>query len=292
MAGIELGGTKSVAVVARGATILERHRVPTADPDHTLTALSDRLLTWIDGGLDVAALGIGSFGPVGLDPHRHDYGHVTTTPKPGWPGTDVVGHFAARLNVPIAFDTDTTGAALAEGRWGASRGCHTHVYLTIGTGIGAGIVAEGRPLHGLVHPEVGHVRVRRRSGDPFAGSCPFHADCIEGLAAGPAIAARAGAPAESLPSDHPVLGDVADELGELLAVLVLTISPQRIVLGGGVGYGRRDLLLPVRRATERVLAGYVVGFDAEAVICHPGLGDDAGPLGAVALALLAPEPTS
>jgi len=287
VAGIELGGTKAIAVVATGTVIHERVRIPTGAPGPTLAALRDQLLAWREGGYDVAALGIASFGPVGLDPARADYGHITTTPKPGWAGTDVVGALADGLDVPVAFDTDTDGAALAEGRWGAARGCATHVYLTIGTGVGGGVVAEGRPLHGLVHPEVGHLRVRRRPGDRFAGVCPYHGDCVEGLASGPAIAARAGAPAETLPAGHPVLADVAAELGELLAALVLVVSPQRILLGGGVGHGRADLLDPIRGATTSALGGYVADFDAATVIAHPALGDDAGPLGAVALALAA-----
>ena len=289
--GVELGGTKSLAVLAQGSTITRRTRVPTTTPEATLAALADQLAVWHDTEGSFAAIGIGSFGPVGLDPHRGDFGHITNTPKPGWAHTDVRGHFARHFDVPIGFDTDVTGAALAEGRWGAARGCTDHVYLTIGTGIGGGMVVDGRPVHGLVHPEVGHLRVRRRRDDTFPGACPFHGDCIEGLASGPAIAARAGAAADELGPEHPVWNDVANELAELIAALVLLVSPQRIVVGGGVGYGQRFLLAHVRSRTRDVLAGYLAALDDaasfDALIVPPALGDDAGPLGAVALGLAA-----
>lgn len=286
--GVELGGTKAVAVLARDAAIVDRVRVPTTDPATTLGALSDTVAAWPG----CAAIGIASFGPVGLDRSRADYGRITTTPKPGWAGADVVGHFAARFDVPIGFDTDVNGAALAEGRWGASRGCSVHAYLTIGTGIGGGVVVDGRAVHGLVHPEHGHVLVRRRAGDNFPGVCPYHGDCIEGLASGPAIAARAGAPAEELAADHPVWDDVAIELGQLMATLVVAFSPQRIVVGGGVGGGQPHLLPRVRQATIDALGGYVAAIGAgtiDELIVGPELGDDAGPLGAVAVGLDALE---
>jgi fructokinase len=288
VAGVELGGTKAVTVIGRGAEIVERCRIATGEPGTTLDAIADQLWSWREGGHDVEAIGIASFGPVGLDPRRADYGHVTTTPKPGWAGTDVVGHLGSRFDVPVAFDNDVNAAALAEVRWGAARGCSVAVYITIGTGIGGGVVVDGRPLHGLVHPEHGHLRVRRRADDGFPGVCPYHGDCIEGLASGPAIAARAGVPAESLPAEHPVWGDVAGELGHLMALLVLSLSPQRIAIGGGVGYGQRWLLPRVRDAALGTLAGYVAALDPITIgelIVPTGLGDDAGPLGAIALAL-------
>jgi fructokinase len=290
VAGVELGGTKAVALLAHGSSIVERHRVPTAEPAATLDALSTRLDGWRADGHDFSALGIASFGPVGLDRRRPDFGHVTTTPKPGWQDVDVRGHFAARHDVPIGFDNDVSGAALAESRWGAAQGCSVLVYVTIGTGIGGGVVVDGRPVHGLVHPEHGHLRVRRRADDEFPGACPYHGDCIEGLASGPAIAARAGVPADAIGPEHPVWADVAGELGELMAILLLTLSPQRIVVGGGVGYGQRWLLPRVQGATVGVLAGYVAAVDGDSIgelIVEPGLGDDAGPLGAVALGLAA-----
>jgi fructokinase len=288
VAGVELGGTKALVLLARGPQVQERVRVPTTEPAETLGAVSAQLAEWRRQRHDFAAVGIASFGPVGLDQRRQDFGFITTTPKDGWTNVDVRGYFAERFDVPIGFDTDVTGAALAEGRWGASQGCAVHVYITVGTGIGGGVVVGGRPVHGLVHPEHGHVRVRRRPGDSFAGVCPYHGDCIEGLASGPAIAARAGSPADQLGHDHPVWADVASELGELVATLVVTISPERIVLGGGVGYGRRRLLPRIRAAALHSLAGYVAALDvasAEGLVVSPALGNDAGPLGSIALGL-------
>ena len=192
IAGVELGGTKCIAVTARGREIVSRAQWPTGDDAAaTLRTLAD----WLAAAHreePFAALGIASFGPICLDPASADYGRIINTPKPGWSGADVLGVLAGDLCVPVAIETDVAGAALAEGRWGASQGCPVHVYLTIGTGIGGGIVVDGKPLHGTFHPEMGHVRVRRAAGDPFTGVCPIHGDCLEGLAAGPAIAARVG----------------------------------------------------------------------------------------------------
>lgn len=285
VAGVEIGGTKTVVLLAQGREIVDLARMPTTTPTATLAAAAD----WLAARSGFAAIGIGSFGPVGLNPARADYGHVTVTPKPGWANTPVVAAFE-RFGVPIAFDTDVAGAALAEGRWGAARGCATHVYLTIGTGIGAGVVVDGRPVHGLIHPEAGHIRVRRVAGDVFAGTCPFHGDCIEGLAAGPAIAARAGAPADTLAADHPVWDAVAADLAELMMTLILTVSPERIVIGGGVGCGQPHLIPRIRERTAEILAGYLPSLTRtalDALIVPPALGDEAGPLGAVSLAGLA-----
>ena len=281
LGGVEIGGTKCTALVAHGRDIVDRIDLPTTDPAATLAALAGWLAQH-----DIAALGIASFGPLGLDPARADYGCITTTPKPGWAGCDLLAAFAA-LAVPAAIDTDVAGAALAEGRWGAAQGCAVHVYLTIGTGIGGGVVVDGRAVHGRIHPELGHVRVRRQPGDSFAGICPYHGDCLEGLASGPAIAARTGTAAHLLPPDHPVWPAVAAEIAELCALLVLTLSPQRISIGGGVGMGQPQLLAPIRAHVADLLGGYVDGFDPAAFIGPPGLGDLAGPLGAIALAELA-----
>jgi fructokinase len=231
---------------------------------------------------------VASFGPIALDTRRPDYGTIRSTPKPGWSGVDVRGYFARRFPVPIGFDTDVAGAALAEGRWGAGGDARVLVYLTIGTGIGGGVTVDGRAVHGLVHPEIGHLRVRRAPGDHFAGVCRFHGDCIEGLVSGPAIAARAGKAAEAIPADDPVWTAVADELAELMALLILTLSPERILLGGGVGYGRAFLLPAIRKQTATLLNGYIARITPdvlETTIAAAGLGDEAGPLGAIALAL-------
>ena len=285
-AGVEIGGTKCVVLLARGREIVEQVRLTTSDPMATLTACSDHLARMAARHGAFAALGIGSFGPLGLDPARAGAGCITNTPKLGWPGTDLLAHFA-RHGVPMGLDTDVAGAALAEGRWGAAVGAQVHVYLTIGTGIGAGIVVGGRPVHGLVHPEVGHIRVRRTAGDSFAGSCPVHGDCLEGLASGPAIAARSGRPGNRLDAGDPVWDLVANELAELMMTLVLTLSPARIVVGGGVADGQPHLLDRVRVRTRDLLAGYVPNYAIDGVIVPPALGADAGPLGTIAIAELA-----
>lgn len=287
-AGVELGGTKCVALFARGAEIIRQEAIPTADPASTLDGISDRLSAWgSELGLP-RALGIASFGPLVLDRRRPDFGRLSSTPKVGWAGTDLRGHFARRFaDLPIAIDTDVNGAALAEGKWGAARGARVHVYLTIGTGIGGGLVIDGRAVHGRIHPEMGHVRVRRAAGDSFAGVCPYHGDCIEGLASGPAIAARAGAPAEGIPREHPVWELIAGELAELMTLLILTLSPERILIGGGVGAGSAFPLAAIRKRTAELLSAYVEGLDEpalQALIVPPGLGEKAGPLGAIALA--------
>jgi len=290
VAGIELGGTKSIAVLARGADIVAQTRLPTADPQPTLAALAAQIADWQAVHGRATAIGIASFGPVGLDRRRPDYGHITSTPKPGWANIDVIEPFARAFDVPIAFDTDVAGAALAEHAWGAAAGCDVAVYLTVGTGIGGGVVVNGNPVHGLIHPEIGHIRVRRAEGDAFSGICPFHGDCLEGLASGPAIAARAGVPGDMLPDDHPLWGAVTAEIGELVALLLLTLSARRILIGGGVFGGRQALLPAIRAEAARLLAGYLAGIDearlAEIVVA-PTLGERAGPLGAVALALRA-----
>ena len=287
VAGVELGGTKALAVLARGGTIIERVRWPTGEPEATLAAIGEEIARW-HASEPVAAIGLASFGPLCLDAAAPAFGRIVGTPKPLWSGVDVRGYFAGRFAVPIGFDTDVAGAALAEGRWGATRGCAVHVYLTIGTGVGGGIVVDGRPLHGRAHPEIGHVRVRRRAGDAFAGTCPFHGDCLEGLVSGPAIAARAGRPGRDIDDGDPVWDGVAADVAELMAMLILTLSPERIVVGGGVMQDRPRLFARIRAATAQRLAGYVGGIDAEVlsgIIVPPGLGVDAGPLGAVVLAL-------
>ena len=292
VAGIELGGTKSIALIARGSTIVEQLRFPTTDPAMTLEAIGDALARW-HAVEPFEAIGIGSFGPLGLNPARADFGRITTTPKPGWAGADVRGHFARRFDVPIGFDTDVAGAALAEGRWGAAIGCGVHIYLTIGTGIGGGVVVDGQPVHGLIHPEIGHVRTRRLASDHFPGVCPYHGDCLEGLASGPAFAARAGTAADAIQPDDPLWGPVAATLSELMAMLILTLSPERILIGGGVGMGQPHLLPMLRAGTAEIIGGYIADITVEnlgEIIRAPALGELAGPLGAVALGYASLQP--
>lgn len=287
LAGVELGGTKAIAVVARGRDIVERRQVETGPPADTLALVADMLHALQARHGAAEALGIASFGPLRLRRDARDFGRVLDTPKPGWSGADIYQALASCVVGPTGLDTDVNGAALAEGLWGASQGCGVHAYLTIGTGIGGGIVMDGRPVHGSLHPEFGHVRVRRDADDPFPGICPFHGDCLEGLASGPAIAARAGVSPDRLPPDHPVWDQTARVIGESIANLLLTIAAERVVIGGGVGQGCGFLLPLIRQAALRSLAGYGPVGDAGAMdklIVHPGLGGDAGPLGSIALA--------
>ncbi|TPG56390.1 ROK family protein [Sphingomonas glacialis] len=291
-AGVELGGTKCIAVIARDRQILERAHWPTGDdPTVTLAAIAD-WLTEQTRRYAVAALGIASFGPIGLARGSETYGTILDTPKPGWSGADVVATLSRGFAGPVGFDTDVAAAALAEGRWGASVGCAVHAYITIGTGIGAGIVIAGHPHRGIHHPEIGHVPVRRQLGDSFSGVCPIHGDCLEGLASGPAIAARAGRPAQDLAQDHPIWDAVIDEIADMLSSLILTLSPQRIVIGGGVGYGQAWLLPRLHLAVARTLNGYLPAHSRAALsdlIVAPSLGADAGVYGSVALAILEQE---
>lgn len=288
VAGVELGGTKSIAVIARERDIVARAQWPTGDdPATTLAAIAD----WLEGhdlALGITALGIASFGPISLHRKADSYGKILDTPKPGWSGADVLATLSRGFARPVTFNTDVAGAALAEGRWGASIGCAVHVYLTIGTGIGGGIVIGGHIHSGVHHPEIGHVRVRRSPNDSFPGICPFHGDCLEGLASGPAIAARTGQPAENLPPDHPVWSAVVDEIADMMSSLILTLSPQRIVVGGGVGFGQAWLLPRLQTATAKILNDYFPGHsaaDLSRLIAPPLLGADAGVYGAVALAI-------
>ena len=274
--GVEAGGTKFVCAIGRGRDIVAETRIATTRPAETLAAVA----AFFAGHGPLAALGIASFGPVDLDPRSPSYGFVTTTPKPGWAHTDLAGSLRRALGVPVAFETDVNAAALAEQRWGAARDVASVVYVTVGTGIGGGAVVNGRPLHGLVHPEMGHARIPHdRAADPFAGACPHHGDCWEGLAAAPALAARWGRPPESLPDDHPAWGLEARYLALGLVNLVLTLSPERVVLGGGV-MRRARLLDRVRAELTALVGGYVRVAD----IAAPGLGERSGVLGALALA--------
>ncbi|WP_068087671.1 ROK family protein [Novosphingobium rosa] len=285
-AGVELGGTKTIAVIGRGQEIVERITFPTTTPEATLGAVAGQLAAW-HATFRPEALGIASFGPIALNARHGAHGHMLPTPKAGWSGADVLGILSAAMPVPVALHTDVTAAALAEQRWGAARGLSDIAYITIGTGIGMGVIAGGQPVTGRMHPEAGHLRVRRLPGDRFAGVCSFHGDCLEGLASGPAIAARAGMTADLLPEDHPAWLPVTDALAEGIATLMLTLSCERIVIGGGVGLGRPHLLPLVRGRIAGKLGGYLPSLgEAEiaALVVPAALGGDAGPLGTLALA--------
>lgn len=289
LAGIELGGTKCVVVLGNGATIVERVQLPTTTPGETLAGAVAVLRGWNDSA-PLAAIGVASFGPIRVDPLADDYGQILATPKPGWAGADVLGALRAAFSCPVLVDTDVNGAALAEQAHGAGQGCGTLVYLTIGTGLGGGVLVDGRPVHGRMHPEIGHLRLRRAAGDSFAGSCPFHGDCIEGLIAGPALHARLPRPPGDLPADDPSWEPVAHDLAQLIASLMLTLSPQKIVVGGGVTNRQPHLLPRARALVPGLLAGYLGPLDDAAMttlVVPPLLGDDAGPTGALVLAGLA-----
>lgn len=289
MAGVELGGTKAIVVIGRGQTILERASVATTDSATTLTAVSG-LLAGFAQQYPIVSLGIASFGPLGVDPALPDYGVMLPTPKAGWSGAAILTPLVAALDAPAGIHTDVTAAALAEMRWGAAVGCSDVIYTTLGTGVGMGIIANGEPVAGTMHPEAGHLRVRRLAGDSFAGTCPFHGACLEGLASGPAVAARAGVAASALDVDSPHWLPVIDALAEAFATLVLTLSPQRIIIGGGLGVGQPHLLPRVRAAMLDKLAGYhprVTEATIDALLVPAALGGDAGPLGALCLAEMA-----
>jgi fructokinase len=294
IAAIEAGGTKFIvglveADAAEGSQprILFRESIPTTMPTETLTASLAAIgrAAALHGRPE--AVGIGCFGPVELHEGKPGWGHVTTTPKPGWSGADVAGAFGKAWGVPVAFDTDVNAAACGELLWGAARGLSDFIYLTVGTGIGGGAYSGGKLVHGLVHPEMGHLRLAREAGDGYAGHCPYHADCLEGMAAGPAIGERWGKPAPELPPGHPAWELEARYLARALAAYSCVLSPELFILGGGVGM-RPGLAERVGELLGEELAGYVEALaepgERARRVCRPGLGADAGFLGAAALA--------
>jgi fructokinase len=287
LAGVELGGTKCVCLLATGpADIREEVRLATSAPGETLTAIHTVLEAW-QRRHSVAALGVAGFGPLDLDPTSANYGAVIGTPKRGWDDVALLRSFTD-LSVPVGFDTDVNAAALAEGRWGRAQGLESYVYVTVGTGIGVGTVTRGQTLRGLGHSEAGHLRVPRLPAETWRGNCPFHGDCAEGLASGPAIEARAGMAGAQLPPEHPAWNEVVHTLAALFHNLVLTVVPQRIIVGGGVLSGQPQLLARVRRALLVSLGGYAhagrIAAELEDYLTPPALGERAGPLGAIALA--------
>jgi fructokinase len=290
LAGVELGGTKCVCLVGSGPDDVRfQASVPTGDDSAATLGRLERILREaVAAQGPIRALGIASFGPVDLTRGSATYGFITATPKPGWRNTRVVGRLAEALTVPVGFDTDVNGAALAEGRWGAARGLEDFAYVTVGTGVGVGLMVGGRLVHGFGHPELGHIRIARKSGDEWRGICAFHGDCVEGLASGVAIGARAGMPAKEVPEDHPAWELAAHALSQLLHTLVLATAPRRILVGGGVIEARPALLESVRRKLLSSLSGYLdlgaLAGRIDRYVAPPGLGPLAGPLGALALA--------
>ncbi len=295
VAAVEAGGTKFVLGLAKTdeaglspPELLFRESIATTTPAETI-GRSAEILTSAGKRFGVPeALGIGCFGPVELREGHDDWGHVTSTPKPLWRDADVAGPLGEALGLEAAFDTDVNAAALGEGRWGAGRGFSDFIYVTVGTGIGGGVISGGRIVHGAAHPELGHFKPARVEGDDYAGYCPYHGACLEGLASGPAIGARWGRRAEELPGDHPAWPMEAAYLARAFAALSCILSPQRIILGGGVGM-RPGLAEEVAELVGIELNGYL-GWLKEpsarkAFVVRPELGADAGLLGAVALAI-------
>jgi fructokinase len=282
---IEAGGTKFVCGIGTGPEDLEIVQIPTTTPGSTVGAVIDFFLK---SKAQIKSAGIGSFGPVDLHPDSPAFGYITSTPKPGWRDFNLAGAIAAALNVPVGFETDVGAAALGECRWGAATGLTDFVYLTVGTGIGGSAIVNGSVLHGLVHSEMGHIRIPHDlAADPFPGSCPFHGDCFEGLASGPAIQARWGIPANQLPQHHEAWKLEAHYLALGLASLVCTLSPRRIVIGGGV-MQQQHLFIQVRKELPRLLNGYIQAREltdrVDTYIVPPKLGNRSGVLGALVLA--------
>lgn len=285
--GIEAGGTKFVCMVAGGPEhIVDEVRFPTTTPDETLQHVSDFFAPHL---ARLRGIGLGSFGPFDVDPESPTFGFVTTTPKPHWSNADVLGALRKSLGLPIAIDLDVAVAGLGEARWGASQGIDPSLYITVGTGIGAGFVAGGRSFRGLVSPEMGHIRIPHdRSRDPFNGACPYHGDCFEGLAAGPSILARFGQRAETLAADHPFWDVEAEYIASALVNYILILTPKKIILGGGVM--QNEFMFPkIRAKVQDLLKGYVnhpaILKDIDGYIVPPALGNRAGVLGAIALAM-------
>lgn len=280
LGGIEAGGTKFVLAVGHSPTeITERHEIPTRDPATTLAQAGE----WFEAQGKINALGIASFGPVDLDRSSPHWGHITNTPKSGWANCNLAGYFAERLGVPIGFDTDVNGAALAEYQHGAGKGASSLAYITVGTGIGGGLVLDGKAVHGAAHPEMGHIFPRRHVDDrDFEGICPHHGDCLEGLASGPAIKARWGASLSELPADHAAHEIIAHYLAQLAHSLIAMMAVEIIVFGGGV-MKTDSLLARVNQRTSKIGAAYFPG-GSEHKIVSPGLGQNAGLAGALLLA--------
>lgn len=287
---IEAGGTKFVCAIGTGAeNIRAQIHFPTSRPDETIEQAVNFFQHNLNNGEKLSAIGIASFGPVDPDNRSPTYGYITATPKPGWSNFNFVGAIQDAIPVPVNFDTDVNGAALGEWRWGAAQGLDTFIYMTIGTGIGGGGLSNGKMMHGLIHPEMGHIPLPHDwKLDPFPGACPFHGDCLEGMAAGPALEKRWGARAENFPIDHPAWDLEAHYLALGLVSLICSLSPQKIILGGGV-MQQAHLISLVREKVVRYLNGYVqspmILERIDEYIVPPALGNRAGVLGALALAM-------
>ena len=287
--GIEAGGTKFACVVGHGPDeIVAMVQFPTRDPQTTLKQAADFFREQEIKWGKLAAIGIACFGPLDLDPSSPSYGFILPTPKPGWSNVNVAGYFAENFDIPVAIDTDVNVAAFGEWRWGAGQGLDQFIYLTIGTGIGGGGIIHGKMMHGLTHPEMGHLRLPQDvQQDPFEGTCPYHGNCLEGLASGPAIEKRWGQKGVLLPAGHPAWRLEAHYIGIGLVDLICILSPQRIILGGGV-MKQQQLFPMIHTEVTNLLNNYIQSYSIQkniaAYIVPPGLGSRSGVLGAIALA--------
>ena len=301
--GLEAGGTKMVCAVAEvraeaflegcqkeegenaeGVRLLDRISIPTGQPEETLAEMIAYFKKW-----EIQALGIGCFGPVDLNRRSETYGHITSTPKPGWAYCDMVGTFEKALGIPVGFDTDVNGAALGEVTWGAAKGCENAIYITVGTGVGVGVYVNGGLAHGLIHPEGGHMLLQKSPEDTYKGCCPFHENCVEGLASGPAIMGRYGKPAKEL-ADRPEVWELEGYyLAQAIANYIMLYSPQKIILWGGVMH-QSVLFSIVREKVLKILNGYIyhplVLEHIDRYIVEPGLGEDPGVLGSIKLGMM------
>lgn len=289
LGGVELGGTKCVCILGTGPDdIRGQAQIPTGDRDGTLAQVESVLDGWVDAHGPLEAIGLASFGPLDLRPGSARYGEITASAKPGWAGANILVRLGESRQIPVGFNTDVNAAALAEGRWGRAQGLADYAYITVGTGIGVGLVVGGRLVFGCNHAELGHARLARHPDDSWPGACPYHGDCIEGLASGAAIAARVGMPASEVAADSSIWELVAYSLAQLLQTLLLATAPRRILVGGGVIQHRPELLAQTRQLLVRSMNGYLdleeLTGGVEGYAVPPGLGALAGPLGALALA--------
>lgn len=280
---LEAGGTKMVCAIGeKNGHIIEQISIPTRHPDETVP----EMIAYFKEK-NIAALGIACFGPLDLNPRSSSYGCITTTPKPGWANYNIVKAFRDALQIPIGFDTDVNGSLLGEVTYGSSKGLENVVYITIGTGIGGGVMTNGRLLHGMLHPELGHMLMRPHSSDPYPGKCPFHKNCLEGLAAGPAIEARWGAKGKDLAANARVWELEAFYIGQAIVNLILTLSPERIILGGGVMH-QTQLFELIRIEVKKQLNDYVITpllQNIDHYIVPASLNDDQGIMGCIKLAI-------
>jgi fructokinase len=292
--GIEAGGTKFICLIGNHPDhLVEEKRIPTTTPDETIARVIDFFAPYSDRG-EMAAVGIASFGPVDLDLSSKTYGYITTTPKPGWEQVDLLGRIKRALNVPVAFDTDVNAAAIGEQYWTPeNQELDPFIYMTVGTGIGVGVIVNGSPLHGLIHTEAGHFAIPHNTKrDPFPGVCSYHGDCLEGLASGPSINKRWGQNAETLSNAHPAWELEAEYIALAMVNLIYAYSPLRIVLGGGVPK-HPGLHSVVRRKVQQVINGYIqspmLTEKIDSYILPPTLGNRSGVLGAIAMAIKTDE---